>query len=151
MQRGTLLGIFIATEKKGPILQIDQAELIAGRGIRGDRYAELGGEKNQRKQISLIEVEALQGLNHEYGLTLRAEETRRNLLCQGVALNHLVGKAFTIGAAQLRGIELCEPCGYLERTTREGIRQALVHRGGLRAEILREGTIKPGDEITVEE
>jgi len=149
MQRGELLGIFVTAEKKGPIEERTAAELVAGLGIVGDRYATMSGGKNKQKQVSLIEVEALRGLERDYGLELMAIETRRNLLTQGVALNHLVGQTFSVGAARLRGIELCEPCGYLERTTREGVRQAMVHRGGLRAEVLSGAEIQTGDEILV--
>ncbi len=66
---------------------------------------------------------------------------------RGVPLNHLVGREFQIGPVRLRGIKLCEPCGHLEKMTVPGIEKALLHRGGLRAEILTSGTLRPGDPV----
>ena len=75
-------------------------------------------------------------------------ETRRNVVTRGVALNHLVGKRFRVGEVMLQGIRLCEPCEHLESLTRPGVRAALVHRGGLRAQILEGGAIRVGDSIS---
>src|SRR5438874_415595 len=78
----------------------------------------------------------------EYKLPFTHPDPRRNLLTAGVPLNHLVGKTFRVGEVVLRGIELCEPCGHLEKLTCAGIKRALIHRGGLRAQILRGGELR---------
>ncbi|HLW61253.1 MAG TPA: hypothetical protein VKV57_15225 [bacterium] len=65
----------------------------------------------------------------------------------GVALAHLVGREFTIGPISLRGIRLCQPRGHLDHLSGEGARAGLVHRGGLRAQILTGGLIQPGDPV----
>lgn len=76
-------------------------------------------------------------------ITSSAEATMRD-----VALNHLVGREFTVGEVRLRGSELCEPCASLARMTgRPEILPGLVHRGGLRAEILQGDVIRVGDLI----
>jgi len=62
-------------------------------------------------------------------------------------LNHLVGREFVVGGVRLRGIRLCEPCSHLEGLTRRGVLAGLVHRGGLRAQILVGGEIRVGDPI----
>ena len=98
-------------------------------------------------QITLIEVEALQGAKQDSGLEISAEESRRNVLTCGVALNHLVGREFCIGEVRLRGLKLCEPCSHLEKVTAKKVIAALRHRGGLRAEILVSGAIRVGDVI----
>ena len=83
-------------------------------------------------------------------LSLDAADSRRNILTEGIALNHLVGREFQIGEARLLGVRLCEPCAYPEQMTTAGIREALVHRGGgLRAAIVNGGTVRPGDSIVV--
>jgi len=67
---------------------------------------------------------------------------------RGVSLNHLVGTEFGVGEAVCRGTELCEPCSYLERHLESnGVRNALVHRGGLRCRILDGGRIRVGDGV----
>ena len=68
-------------------------------------------------------------------------------MTEGVPLNHLVGRTFRVGGVVLRGFKLAEPCTYLEGLTRPGVRRALVHRAGLRAEILEGGTISVGDAV----
>jgi MOSC domain-containing protein YiiM len=76
---------------------------------------------------------------------------RRNIVTHGIALNHLVEKQFNIGAVILRGTRLCEPCVHLEKLSQAGAMRGLIHRGGLRAEIVTGGTIRVGDEILVVE
>ena len=77
-------------------------------------------------------------------------DTRRNLLTQGVPLNHLVGQTFQIGDVLLRGVELCEPCRHLQKLTFREILKPLIHRGGLRAEIGPGGSLQIGMKITPE-
>jgi MOSC domain-containing protein YiiM len=99
------------------------------------------------RQVTLIESEALAALQRDYGITLTPAQTRRNLLTEGVPLNHLVGKEFRVGTIVLRGIKLCEPCAHLQKMTVPGVIQGLTHRGGLRAQIVRGGTLRVGAEI----
>lgn len=125
---------------------------IEGVGLDGDRYATRSGSFSARpkpgRQLTLIEAEAIEALEFELGLVLTPGETRRNLVTRGVALNHLVGREFTVGSVRLRGHELCEPCADLARMTgKPQILPGLVHRGGLRAEILEGGSIRVGDLI----
>ena len=132
--------------------RVESVEAIAGRGLAGDRYGEGVGtfsRPDPEKQLTLIEAEAVEAVNGDGDVSITFEETRRNLLTRGVALNHLVGREFTVGTVRCRGHRLCEPCGYLEKLTREGVKMALLHRGGLRAEILTDGTIRVGDTVTV--
>jgi MOSC domain-containing protein YiiM len=97
--------------------------------------------------VTLIEQEAIEAFNQEQSLDYSARQSRRNLLTQGVPLNHLVGKEFRVGKVTLRGVRLCEPCDYLARLTRPEVLPGLVHRAGLRADILTPGLLQPGDEI----
>jgi len=45
------------------------------------------------------------------------------------------------------GTRLCEPCKYLEDLVGKPILNPLLHRGGLRADILEGGEIRIGDEV----
>ncbi len=83
----------------------------------------------------------------ECDITLPPWQTRRNLLTRKVPLNHLIGQEFAVGPVVLRGLRLCEPCGHLEKLTRVGVKAGLVHRGGLRAQVLTGGTLKVGAKI----
>jgi MOSC domain-containing protein YiiM len=97
----------------------------------------------------LIESEALEALKRDYDIEVEAVQARRNIVTRGVALNHLVGREFTIGEARLRGMRLCDPCAYLESLSARGVLRGLIHRGGLRADVVLGGTIRIGDAITV--
>ena len=152
MFQGRLLAIAICAESKLPMQAVEAVEARAGQGLVGDRYS-LGtgvgqnGRVKPEQAVTLIELEAIEAAAHEYSLPIAHLDTRRNLLTQGVPLNHLVGREFTVGSAVLRGLELCEPCGHLERLTRAGMKNALIHRGGLRAAIVQGGELRVGDEI----
>lgn len=134
----------IATELPRPV---ERARAVAGRGLEGDRYfAGTGTWSDYPVQtgtdLTLIEAEVLDAV----GLSGRA--ARRTLVTRGVRLNELVGRRFRIGAVECYGDRLCEPCSHLERLTGLPI-EALVHRGGLRADILTDGEISVGDEIAL--
>lgn len=153
MWKGTLLQICVAPGAAEPMRCVEQARAVPGRGLNGDRYAEGAGTWSGHtppldNEITLIEVEAVEAVAHESGITLQARDARRNLVTRSVPLNHLVGREFCVGEVRLRGIRLCEPCAYLEGMTSPGLKVALAHRGGLRAEILSEGVLRPGDEIS---
>ena len=130
---------------------------LAGRGLEGDRYSVGAGKysgfriDDSQRAITLIEREAVAGAHSEYGVEIGEAETRRNLVVEGVPVNHLVGREFRVGGVRLRGFDLSEPCTYLEGLTRTGVRRSLVHRGGLRAEILDDGELRVGDVVTTTE
>ena len=158
--KGQLVHIHIAESASYEMEELEQAELIAGKGIVGDRYFTGTGTYSPKpdvREVTLIEIEALEAMARGdppfpgVQVTLRPIEHRRNLTTRGVPLNHLVGKRFRVGDVVLRGFKLAEPCTYLEGLTRPGVRRALVHRAGLRAEIVEGGTISVGDPVEVVE
>jgi len=130
---------------------VTEVRAVQGEGLTGDRYAaKLGTYSNQPgsgRDVTLIELEAIEALARDYQLELDAGSARRNIVTQNVALNHLVGREFRVGGARLRGTRLCEPCAHLEKLTRKGVLRGLIHRGGLRAEVVKSGTIRVGDPI----
>lgn len=151
MPIGKLVAIYITAETGQPMVEVPQAQAVPGTGLEGDRYASGSGLYSNTpgtgRQVTLVEAEALEALNQEENLGLEAIQTRRNLLTRGIPLNHLVEKEFRVGPVMLRGVRLCEPCDYLAGLTRPEVLPGLVHRGGLRADILSSGVIRPGDEI----
>jgi MOSC domain-containing protein YiiM len=82
------------------------------------------------------------------GVELLPIEARRNLLVRGIALDDLIGRRFRVGEVECYGQRRCEPCSHLEGLTRPGVLRGLVHRGGLRADILSGCSIRsPGCEV----
>ncbi len=126
------------------------AEAIAGRGLRGDRYERGAGTfsnpNGRGYDLTLVEAEALEELAAG-GIQLAPAEARRNLVVRGVALDALIGRRFRVGEVECFGQRRCEPCAHLERLTRPGVLRGLVHRGGLRADVLSGGTIGLGDPV----
>jgi MOSC domain-containing protein YiiM len=151
MWEGSVAGIYIADSGGEPMRSLAEVRAIAGSGLEGDRYATRAGTYSSKpapgREVTLIESEAVQAAEHEYGVRIDPGAARRNIVTSGVALNHLVGKEFRVGEVTLKGIRLCEPCAHLANLTQKGALKALIHRGGLRAEIVTEGTIRVGDEI----
>jgi MOSC domain-containing protein YiiM len=148
MWNGTVESIHIASAASGPMEARDQVLAIPGVGLEGDRYAlKLGTfyKPEPDRDLTLIEAEAVEALRRDYEVELAAGDARRNIVTRGVPLNHLVGLEFRIGDVRVRGIRLCEPCDHLQRLNGKQLIKGLRHRGGLRAQILTQGTIRVGD------
>lgn len=143
---GELVSIHVRPSPGAPLADVREAEAVAGRGLRGDhRFDSPAGPD---REITLIEVEALEALKRDCRIDLGPGESRRNLVTRGVPLNHLVGVAFRVGPVLLRGHRLCEPCDHLEKlTAKPGVKDGLLHRGGLRAQIVEGGPLRAGDPI----
>jgi len=122
---------------------VGSVRAIAGRGLEGDRYFFPDGA-GSGEALTLIEAEALE----DVGLT--GAQSRRQVVVRGVRVNDLVGKRFRVGDVECLGVELCEPCLHLQTLTRPGIIKDLIHRAGLRADILSGGTISVGDKVVEE-
>lgn len=153
---GSVVSIHISPEATKPLAAVDQARAVPGQGLEGDRYFEKAGsfedEKNNEhdpgREVTLIESETIEAVIRDYKLDVGPGLPRRNIVTRGVALNHLVGQEFTVGEVRMRGVRLNGPCSHLASLTSDKLKEALVHRGGLRAQVLNEGTIRPGDAIT---
>lgn len=149
--QGTVISIHITPTGAAPMKSVTNAKAVAGRGLEGDRYySKLGTYSNQAgsgRDLTLIQIEAIDGLKRDYEVPLDPGQSRRNIVTRGIALNHLVEQEFRIGDVVLRGTRLCEPCAHMEKLTVKGAMRGLIHRGGLRAEIIIGGSIRVGDTI----
>jgi MOSC domain-containing protein YiiM len=145
---GVVEEIHIAADAGEPVLPAEWVRAIPGVGLEGDRYAYGRGhyqDAHVSRDLTLIEAEAIEALARELGIELAPGETRRNVTTRGIGLNELVGRRFWVGDVLCEGTRLCEPCRYLADLTGKPLVRALVHRGGLRADILRGGRIRRGD------
>ncbi len=149
---GTVEAIAIAATATGPMQLVEEAEALAGRGLAGDRYAAKAGTftpsgSGHGYDLTLIQVEVLDELVLAEDRRLGYAEARRNLITRGVDLNALVGRRFRVEDVECFGQRLCEPCSHLGRLTTRGVLRGLIHRGGLRADILTDGRIHIGSAI----
>ena len=153
-RRGSVTAIVVAPEAEGMMVTVQRALARAGRGLEGDRYFDHRGTfssaHGRGHDLTLIEAEALEALRLPGG-RLAPEEARRNVVTRGIDLNALVGERFRIGDVERFGQRLCEPCAHLERLTEKagkpGTLRALIHKGGLRADVLTDGEISIGSTI----
>ena len=150
MSTGIVELIYVAPKATVPTLSVNEVLAIPGVGLEGDRYALRQGtffKPEPDFELTLIEAEAIEALKRDYNVELAPGEARRNLVTRGVALNHLVGRDFQIGEVRAHGIRLCEPCSHLQRLAGKQVIKGLLHRGGLRAQILTQGAIRVGDSV----
>jgi MOSC domain-containing protein YiiM len=136
---GTVEAIRISAEHERLPEPVDKIDVTA-EGLPGDRYFGRG-------DITLVEAEALEALREDTGIELSHAEVRRQVLTRGIALNDLLGKRFRVGGVEAVGVEWCEPCNHLEKMTYPGVLRGMVHRAGLRADIVQAGRIAVGDEV----
>lgn len=134
---------------------LPEVRAVAGKGLEGDRYfGETGTyspHPGPHRELTLIELEAIEALARDYETSIDPGAARRNLVTRDVALSHLVGKEFQVGEVPVEGLRLCEPCKHLADLTQARVLPGLVHRGGLRARILQDGVIRVGDTILPKE
>jgi hypothetical protein len=141
VQEGRVEALVLAGEAEGPPHVVQEAVARAGRGLEGDRYFDGRGTFSNRfgrgHDLTLVDGD----------LVADAVRTRRNVITRGIDLNALVGRRFMVGEVECQGQRLCEPCAHLQRLTEPGTLRALVHIGGLRADVLSDGTIRAGDRV----
>jgi hypothetical protein len=147
--------ILIADAATAPMKTLSECLAVAGWGLQGDRYYSNAGTFSPKPQrpdfeITFIETESIESFSRETGLPFTAADARRNIVTMGVQLNELVGACFSFGEVTVRGIRLCEPCTHLARTSVPDVLKGLVHKGGLRAQIVRGGMVRIGDAIRFE-
>lgn len=145
-QTGTIEAIHVAPAAGEPARTVAAAKAVAGRGLAGDRHTVGAGtfpSGMPGSALTMIEAEVCQSFDPPLG----PDEHRRNLVTSGIELNGLVGHEFDVGKVRCRGMRLCEPCTVVQRYAGRPVLRALVHRGGLRADILEDGEIRIGDRV----
>jgi len=153
VEAGKVVSLFIVDRRAEPMKKVEQLSALAGQGIEGDRYLLGTGTYSKKpepgRQITLIRSEILESLKDKSDITVRPEESRRNVLTEGIEINKLVGTEFYVGTVRLRAHRLTEPCKYLENLLEQpGLYEELWGNGGVSCEILTDGIIKEEDIIT---
>jgi MOSC domain-containing protein YiiM len=123
------------------IIEVEEVECVAGRGIRGDRFYDY--QDRYKGQITLFSLEVFEALRAELGLTQAdPSAARRNVLVNGLDLNQLIGAQFEIQGVRFEGTEECRPCYWMNSALGPGAEDWLKGRGGLRARILTDGILR---------
>jgi hypothetical protein len=125
------------------IVEVEQVECLAGRGIREDRFFDF--KTDYKGQITFFAIETFREMQREFGNMPDASiaATRRNVITEGADLNQLIGKEFVLQGVRFSGVEECRPCYWMNSAFNEArAEQFLKGRGGLRARILSDGILK---------
>jgi MOSC domain-containing protein YiiM len=143
---GVIEALFVSPEAAAPARALQHVRAIAGSGLDGDRHTVGKGtfpSGMPGSALTLIEAEVCES----FAPTLTGDDHRRNVVTRGIDLNRLVGHEFMLGDVRCRGMRLCEPCTVIQRYAERPLLRPLVHRGGLRADILADGELRVGDEV----
>ena len=138
----------ITANNNQPIKEVNTIEVLANKGIVGDRH--FHDFNDPYNQLSLIESENIDEYNSRYGLNIPHIDFRRNVITKGIKLNDLIGKKLKVGSAELEGIELCRPCRHLtEMLDQKNVLKEFMRKGGLRCQIISSSKITVGDKIEI--
>ena len=145
---GKVIEIGISHEKGSKIENINSVKAVKGKGLFNDRKFKEDNKKES--QITLIEIENIIYFNKISKTKIIPLDFRRNIITKGVNLNNLLNKEFFVGDVKLKAHDLCWPCKYLQnKLNRDNFVKELLHKGGLRCEILSSGMINVGDIIKI--
>jgi len=124
-----------------PLIEVPEAECVAGKGICGDRFFEF--KADYKGQITFFAWEDLQRLWEELGVTEHdPSSTRRNVITTGLELRSLISTEFEIQGVRFLGVEECRPCYWMNSAIHPEAEAWMRGRGGLRARILTSGTLR---------
>ncbi len=153
---GKIENLLISQNPNSTMQEVTQIVLEEGKGIYGDRYYFQEGTFSNKgkievdRDVTLIEIEKIDAFNTEYSQSISAMDLRRNIVVSNCNLNNLVDKEFQIGNVILKGIRLCEPCKYLaDKLDNQKVLSELVHKAGLRAQIIKGGSIDKTSQIEI--
>ena len=143
-----ILKIGFAKDHNKEIIETNEINLIAGKGIVGDRHFK--DYNDPFNQLTIIESENIDEYNLRYKLNISYLNFRRNIVTKGIKLNNLVEKKISIGSVKLEVIDLCRPCRHLsEKLGRNDIIKEFLRKGGIRCQIINDGKISLNDQIKI--
>lgn len=144
-QPGKVIWIGLRPGHGEPMQVVERAQVLAGRGLVGDRKAQRSGGE---RQVTLFQHEHLAVLASFLGrATIEPELMRRNIAVSGINLFALRDRRFTIGGLVFEGTGDCAPCRRLEDTLGLGGFNVSRGHGGITAKALDDGWIQVGDVV----
>lgn len=141
MQQGTITNLHIARVKGTPSDPIQEATVLSGLGLEGDRSAYEGNAR----QVLFMDKETLD----EFGLV--PGQVKENITTSGLDLSQTKeGQVFFIGdEVTVEIVGDCEACGKME-ALRLGLKDKIDGRRGMLATVINGGAIKVSDSVRVE-
>ncbi|MET1155844.1 molybdenum cofactor biosysynthesis protein [Arthrobacter sp.] len=128
----------------------DRAEVVAGKGIVGDRF--FGKAAHMDAAVTFMAVESLEAI--AAGLEVPQFDpllARRNVVLRGAQLAPLIGGEFAVEShgeqVRFRGGRHAHPCVWMDRMLAPGAHAAMRGRGGLRCQPLSSGVLHRGPAV----
>lgn len=153
MQRNTpdralpvVAAVHVAAAPGAPVEAVEEVEVVAGRGLVGDRYF-----GTRHRHVSLVSAAAVEAAGRDLGLVIAPGATRRNLTLDTGDLPTTPGTRITIGTAVLEVVRVAAPCAVMDVAVAPGARRALRGRGGVVCRALASGRIRVGQSAVIEE
>ncbi len=126
------------------IEEVESLECVAGRGVRNDRFFDY--KPDYKGQITLFDWAVYERVRDEVVKgELHPKAFRRNVVVQGIDLNDLINKRFSLGELELTGSCECKPCYWMDEACAPGTHEFLKGWGGLRARIVKGGELTLGE------
>ena len=123
------------------IVEVDELDCVAGRGVRGDRFFDY--KPDYKGQITFFSAEVFEAMCAALGVRGKSPSAvRRNVVVRGAELGGLIGREFDLQGVRLFGTEECRPCYWMDEAIAPGAEAWLQGRGGLRARILSDGRLR---------
>ncbi len=151
--KGVVEDIYVAPKGSSTMERVEEVRTIEGCGIEGDRYCEGTGywtPYGDVCEVTLIELEDLDYIQSELGISVKNGEHRRNIVTSGIRLGDLRRKRFRIGETLLEYVRPRPPCRHVQDLSEPGMTRALKGRGGICARVVKAGKIRAQDNIEVE-
>lgn len=133
------------SEKKGTVKHpVPEIQLKIDHGIVGDAHA-----GNWHRQVSLLADESVELMRQRFP-DIPTGAFAENILTRGIALSTLpVGTKLRVGQVLLQVTQIGEEC-HADCAIRCQVGDCVMPREGIFTRVLEEGSIRPGDEITIE-
>nr|WP_227467884.1 MOSC domain-containing protein [Nocardioides lijunqiniae] len=132
----------VAKGRRLPTRSVPQVEIVAARGIVGDRY-----EGSKHRQVSIQSQEALTEAEGIFGAPIDPGLTRRNITVSSGVVPRDPGSLIRIGDVLLEVVRVAAPCKLLDDTIGPDAQVALRRRGGSICRVLESGLVTVGDAV----
>jgi MOSC domain-containing protein YiiM len=124
-----------------PVVELEEAVLVAGKGIEGDRFFDW--KEDYKGQVTFFSEEVWESLCAEFQVWDRGPDVfRRNIIVRGADLRSLIGEEFEVQGVRFLGTAEASPCYWMNEAFHPGTEKSLHRRGGLRAKVLTSGVLR---------
>jgi len=142
---GKVIWIGIRPGREVPVKLVNEAEVLPGKGLIGDRFK---GSEQSTRQVTFIQAEHLDAIASMMKMeTVDPSLLRRNIVVEGINLLALKDKQFKIGSAVFEMTGLCHPCSKMEKALGVGGYNAMRGHGGITARVVQGGHIQVGASV----